>query len=156
MLWRRAGFVLRRRVLRRARFCWRRGRDTPTDRRMPRISAVFRSLSGLSVSRGVYPKQTLSGGWRASSFSSIGISSRRVLQGKFDSRVDNRTARYTPAEISTMPNQSVLLGHSPTSGTANKADSAGTNAPNAEPPEAPRITTARPYRTRETMLTTTP
>ncbi len=37
-----------------------------------------------------------------------------------------------------MPAQSVSLGHSPSSGMANNADSAGTNAPKAAPPDAPR------------------
>jgi hypothetical protein len=39
---------------------------------------------------------------------------------------------HTPAELRTMPSQSDLLGHSPTSGTANSADNTGNNAPNAE------------------------
>ena len=38
-----------------------------------------------------------------------------------------------------MPLQSVPFGHSPSSGTANNADSAGTKAPKAGPPEAPKI-----------------
>src|SRR6266403_1059299 len=56
----------------------------------------------------------------------------------------------------TMPIQSVPFGHSPRRGIANSADSAGTKAPKAAPPEAPRMATARPYRRRETMVTRTP
>lgn len=51
---------------------------------------------------------------------------------------------------------SLSFGHSPRSGVANSADSAGTNVPKAAPPEAPRMATARPYRRRETMVTRTP
>ena len=47
--------------------------------------------------------------------------------------------RYTPAEIRTMPIQSDVVGHSPRSGIASIAESAGTNAPRAEAPEAPRM-----------------
>src|SRR5713101_154744 len=61
-------------------------------------------------------------------------------------------ARWTPAEMRTMPTQSASLGHSPRSGIANSADSAGTKAPKAAPPEAPRMAMARPYRRRETIV----
>jgi hypothetical protein len=55
-----------------------------------------------------------------------------------------------------MPAQSVSFGHSSRSGIANSADSAGTKAPKAAPPEAPRMVTARAHRSRETMVTRTP
>src|SRR5437764_13698150 len=46
--------------------------------------------------------------------------------------------------------------HSSRSGIASSADSAGTEAPKAAPPEAPRLETARPYRSRQTMVTGSP
>src|SRR5205823_13600770 len=65
-------------------------------------------------------------------------------------------ARYTPAEMRAIATQSISFGHSPRSGIANSADSAGTKDPKAAPPEAPRMATARPYIRRETMVTRTP
>jgi hypothetical protein len=53
-------------------------------------------------------------------------------------------AKYTPADMTTIPTQLDAVGHSPRRGMASNADSAGTNAPKAEPPEAPRMRTARP------------
>src|SRR5437764_14977504 len=46
--------------------------------------------------------------------------------------------------------------HSSRSGIASSADSAGTEAPKAAPPEALRMETARPYRSRQTMVTGSP
>jgi hypothetical protein len=51
-----------------------------------------------------------------------------------------------------MPSQSALVGHSPTSGTTNSAENAGTNAPNPEPPDAPKIKTAQQYKTESTSI----
>jgi hypothetical protein len=43
-----------------------------------------------------------------------------------------------------MPDQSASFGHSPKSGIAKSADSAGTKAPKAAAPEAPWTTTKNP------------